>query len=97
MGEPLRREFDVIGFDPRGVGESTAVTCFDDADMDAYLYDIPENERGTDAWADELLDRHAGFAEACDANSDGILPYITTENAARDMDLLRSFGTARGR
>ncbi|MGN8551299.1 UNVERIFIED_CONTAM: alpha/beta hydrolase [Microbacterium sp. SLM126] len=90
VGEPLREQFDVIGFDPRGVGESTAVTCFDDADMDAYLYDIPENERGTDAWSDELLQRHAAFAEACDANSDGILPYITTKNSARDIDLLRA-------
>jgi len=58
--------------------------------MDAYLFDIPENERGTDAWADELLARHGGFAEACDADSDGILPYITTDNAARDMDLIRA-------
>lgn len=90
VGEPLREQYDVIGFDPRGVGQSTAVTCFDDAEMDAYLYDIPENARHTDAWTDELLDRHAAFAEACDANSDGILPYITTENAARDMDLLRA-------
>lgn len=90
VGEPLREQFDVIGFDPRGVGESTAVSCFDAADMDAYLYDIPENERGSDAWTDELLERHSGFAEACDANSDGILPYITTENAARDLDLLRA-------
>lgn len=90
VGEPLREQFDVIGFDPRGVGESTAVTCLDDAEMDAYLYDIPENERGSDAWNDELLERHTAFAEACEANSDGILPYITTENSARDMDLLRA-------
>ncbi|MFE7844155.1 alpha/beta hydrolase [Microbacterium sp. NPDC057407] len=90
VGEPLREQYDVIGFDPRGVGESTAVTCFDDADMDAYLYDVPENPRGSDAWNDELLARHAAFAEACEAGSDGILPYITTQNAARDMDLLRA-------
>lgn len=90
VGEPLREQFDVIGFDPRGVGESTAVTCLDDAQMDAYLYDLPQNARGTDAWSEELLARHAEFADACEANSDGILPYITTENAARDMDLLRA-------
>jgi pimeloyl-ACP methyl ester carboxylesterase len=90
VGEPLREQFDVIGFDPRGVGESTAVTCFDAAGMDAYLFDIPENERGSDAWNAEMLERHADFAEACDANSDGILPYITTENSARDIDLLRA-------
>lgn len=90
VGDAVRERFDTIGFDPRGVGESTSVRCFDAADMDAYLFDIPENERGTDAWADELLDRHAEFAQACDDSSDGILPYITTENAARDMDLLRA-------
>ena len=90
VGDAVRERFDVIGFDPRGVGESTAVHCYDASDMDSYLFDIPEGERGTDAWAGELLDRHADFAAACDAGSDGILPYITTENAARDMDLLRA-------
>ncbi|MFB8145468.1 alpha/beta hydrolase [Microbacterium sp. NPDC056003] len=90
VGEPVREQFDVIGFDPRGVGESTAVRCFDAPEMDAYLFEIPENERGTDAWAEELRERHAAFADACDANSDGIIPFITTENSARDMDLLRA-------
>ncbi|TDN92115.1 alpha/beta hydrolase [Microbacterium sp. BK668] len=90
IGEPLQQSYDVIGFDPRGVGESTAVRCFDAADMDAYLFDIVPDARGSAAWTEDLLDAHRGFAEACDANSDGILPYITTENAARDMDLLRA-------
>ncbi len=90
VGEPLIEQYDVIGFDPRGVGESTAVRCYDAGDMDGYLFDVPENERGSDAWNDELLERHRDFAEACEQNSDGILPFITTENAARDMDLLRA-------
>ncbi|MFZ8420372.1 alpha/beta fold hydrolase, partial [Staphylococcus aureus] len=30
------------------------------------------------------------FAQACQDHSDGILPYITTENSARDMDVLRA-------
>lgn len=90
VGDAVRDRFDVIGFDPRGVGGSTAVRCFDAAEMDAYLFDIPQAQRGTDAWAAELLEGHRSFAEACEANSDGILPYITTENAARDMDLLRA-------
>ena len=89
VGAALQESYDTIGFDPRGVGESTAVTCYDAADMDAYLFDIPADPRGSEGWTQELLDNHQAFAEACDANSDGILPYITTDNAARDMDLLR--------
>ena len=88
-GDALRDAYDVIGFDPRGVGESTAVRCLDAPEMDAYLYDIPGSPRGTPAWEAELTDRNVGFAEACEANSDGILPYITTIQAARDLDLLR--------
>ena len=44
---------------------------------------------------DGCLDRRAArtppaFGEACEANSDGILPYITTDNSARDMDMMRA-------
>lgn len=88
-GEPLTRDFDVIGFDPRGVGDSTAVRCYEGPELDAYLYDIAPGERGSDEWTEALGARNTAFAQACEDNSDGILPYITTENAARDMDLLR--------
>ncbi len=88
--DPLAEQFDVIGFDPRGVGRSSAVTCLDAAEMDAYLFDIPPGERGSDEWDDDLIARNDRFAEACEAGSDGILPHITTVNAARDLDLLRA-------
>jgi len=89
VGTVLMDAYDVIGFDPRGVGRSTAVTCFDAQDMDAYLFDIPADPRGSQGWEDELTARNERFAAACEAGSDGILSSITTENAARDMDLLR--------
>ncbi|GAA1938831.1 alpha/beta hydrolase [Microbacterium aoyamense] len=89
VGDALQERYDVIGFDPRGVGESTAVTCLDDAEMDAYLFDLVPGARGSDEWSDALIEKHEAFADACDANSDGILPFITTDQAARDMDLLR--------
>ena len=90
VGNSLIAAYDVIGFDPRGVGESTAVTCFDAAGMDAYLFDIPPGDRGSQEWEDALNARNADFAEACESGSAGILQYITTENSARDMDLLRA-------
>lgn len=90
VGDKLAEAYDVVGFDPRGVGRSTAVTCFDADDMDAYLFDVPAEPRGSAGWEDELTQRNEEFVAACEAGSDGILPYITTVNAARDMDLLRA-------
>ncbi|MET0780275.1 MAG: alpha/beta hydrolase [Microbacterium sp.] len=90
VGSALQSQFDVIGFDPRGVGESTAVRCFDAADMDAYLFDIPSDPRGSEGWIAERTQWNQEFSDACEANSAGLLPFVTTENAARDMDLLRA-------
>ncbi|MEZ3162241.1 alpha/beta hydrolase [Microbacterium sp. BWT-B31] len=88
--ERLRAAYDIVGFDPRGVQASTAVQCFDAPAMDSFLFDIPAGERNSDQWTAELEAANADFAQACDENSDGILPFITTENAARDLDLLRA-------
>ncbi len=90
IGTPLQEQFDVIGFDPRGVGESTAVRCFDAADMDAHLFDIPADPRGSAGWTAERTQSNQEFSDACEAGSGGILPFVTTENAARDMDVLRA-------
>jgi len=89
VGDALQTRYDVIGFDPRGVGESTAVKCFDAAEMDAYIFDIAPGARGSQQWEDAIMQGHADFAGACEANSGGILAFITTDQAARDMDLLR--------
>jgi len=72
------------------VGGSTAVKCLDTKQMDAYLFDIPKSPRNTAAWRAEVMASGKTFAEACANNSDGILPDITTEFAARDMDLIRA-------
>nr|WP_246286272.1 alpha/beta hydrolase [Microbacterium pseudoresistens] len=90
VGPDLIDNYDVVGFDPRGVGESTAVTCLGPEQMDDYLYTLSDAERGSDEWKAQLTDANARFAQACDENSQGILPYITTVNSARDMDLLRA-------
>jgi pimeloyl-ACP methyl ester carboxylesterase len=89
VSERLQETYDVVGFDPRGVGRSSAVACLDAAGMDEFLYALPSNERGTPAWEEEIGARNRGFAEACEKNSDGILEFITTDQAARDLDLLR--------
>ena len=90
VGADLIERFDVIGFDPRGVGRSSAVVCLDDEQMDEYNYGVIDAPRGTPEWEDELTARNQQYADACEANSDGLLPFITTVNSARDMDLIRA-------
>jgi pimeloyl-ACP methyl ester carboxylesterase len=88
--EQLRDSFDVVGWDPRGVGESTPVRCLDDEAMDEFLYGVPANPAGTDAWLAEQVEKEKAFAAACQENTGEFLAHVDVESNARDMDLLRA-------
>ena len=90
VGEPLKERFDVVGFDPRGVGRSSAVDCYDAAQMDEYLYGIVPAERGSDEWIEAVAAAHAEFGSACEQNTGELLAEVDTVSAARDLDLLRA-------
>ncbi|WP_425455704.1 alpha/beta hydrolase [Cryobacterium soli] len=86
----LQARFDIVGFDPRGVGKSSAVACYDPAQMDQYLYGLTTAERGSDAWIQEQEASAAGFAAACQDKTGALLGEVDTKSAARDLDLLRA-------
>jgi pimeloyl-ACP methyl ester carboxylesterase len=86
----LQANFDIVGFDPRGVSRSTPVSCLGPAEMDQYLYGIPDAERGSDAWIAEVTASAKQFGEACAANTGEPLEFVDTVSAARDLDLLRA-------
>ena len=89
--EKLQREFDIVGFDPRGVGESSAVSCYTDpADFDEFIYSVSPGEVGSDAWIDTVEASAEQFGKDCLAETGPLLEFIDTESAARDMDLLRA-------
>ncbi|TXK18436.1 alpha/beta hydrolase [Homoserinibacter sp. GY 40078] len=88
--ERLQREYTIVGFDPRGVGASTAVTCGDDAVLDDYIYGVVPEERGSDAWFDETERRNAEFGAECLADTGELLGLVDTRSAARDLDLIRA-------
>ena len=90
VDEELAARFDVVGFDPRGVGASTAVTCLDAAGLDSYLYDIVPGERGSDEWIAAQRTASAAFAAACEQGSGPLLAEVGTTRAARDLDVLRA-------
>lgn len=86
----LQTHYDVVGFDPRGVGNSSAVKCYKPAQMDQYLYSITPGQRGSDAWIAEQAQASAAFGLACKQNTGPLLDEVDTVSAARDLDLMRA-------
>lgn len=88
FGEDVRAAFDIVGFDPRGVGQSTPVDCGDDAVVDDYLTsDVPLNNQ---ADVEAAREKVRAFGAACLEATGPLLGEVDTVSAARDMDLLRA-------
>ncbi|MEU9352807.1 alpha/beta hydrolase [Streptomyces griseoloalbus] len=83
----LRTRYDLVSFDPRGVGRSAPVTCQSDRQLDAYFQQdaTPDDS----AERTELMDITKEFNAACEKNSERVLPHVRTTDAARDLDLMR--------
>lgn len=86
----LQDRFDIVGFDPRGVGRSTPVTCFAPDDLDKLLYGIPKGSRGSDEWITTQNDLTHKFGQACLAKTGPLLANVDTVSTARDLDMLRA-------
>jgi pimeloyl-ACP methyl ester carboxylesterase len=85
--EVLER-FDLIGFDPRGVSRSSPVKCISDRDLDAGYGAEPDPE--TQADFDELVTLNKRIGTECGAKYGADLQLFSTEQAARDIDAIRS-------
>jgi len=88
FSQDLRNRFDIVSFDPRGVGESTPVECLNGPDLDRLnaLDPTPDNPAEHDA----LVAGAQEFDQACVQNSSDLLPHMSTADAARDMDQIRA-------
>ncbi|MGW2638979.1 alpha/beta hydrolase [Streptomyces sp. NPDC001348] len=81
----LTNGYDVVTFDPRGVGRSSPVSCGDGTDRVAAA-----TEDGADAGDPKaVLEQVRKAAAECTAHSGPVLPYIGTVNVARDLDVMR--------
>jgi pimeloyl-ACP methyl ester carboxylesterase len=84
----LNRKFDLVGFDPRGIGRSAPVRCLDGPHMDTFValdgvLDDPQ-EKAAAIQADK------DFAAGCARLSGKVLPFVDTVSAARDLDVMRT-------
>ncbi|MFD7071965.1 alpha/beta hydrolase [Streptomyces sp. NPDC059913] len=85
--EKLRARYDLVSFDPRGVGRSEGVKCEDDKQLDAR-YEIDATP-DTSEEVNTFVESTKKYALACKQNSGKQLPHVGTTEAARDMDLMR--------
>ncbi len=83
----LTDHFDLVSFDPRGVGQSAPVRCIDDATKDEQLDgDLTPD---TAAELDRALRDQQDFLDGCEQRSGDLLRHMSTADVASDLDVLR--------
>jgi pimeloyl-ACP methyl ester carboxylesterase len=86
FSQALRDRFDIVSWDPRGTGRSIPLDCVDD--LDPFLIgadptpDSPEDQQQAAALT-------TAFVTGCQTRSGPLLPYVSTQATAQDMDTLR--------
>jgi pimeloyl-ACP methyl ester carboxylesterase len=84
----VRAAYDIVGFDPRGIGSSSPLVCLTNRQQDAF---IAANQNPTTPGQElALLALVQGFARSCQQHSARILPFMSTADQARDMDVIRA-------
>lgn len=88
FGSQLSNAFDIVGFDPRGVGQSDPLECIDTSQLDALIAFDPDPD--TAAERNEMDRLIHGFGQGCLDHSGALARHMSTVEVARDMDVLRA-------
>ena len=87
LSPEVAADYDIIGFDTRGVGSSVpAISC----DPSFFAGVRPDYIPATKAAEQVQINRAKTYAASCGRKYGWLLPYLTTENIARDMDSIRA-------
>jgi pimeloyl-ACP methyl ester carboxylesterase len=85
MSDEVARRFDIVGFDPRGVGLSNPILC--DAEIAFEPYPIaPQNQ----AEFALLADHNRRYGESCRRLSGPVFDFVDSVSVARDIDAIRA-------
>lgn len=88
ISDALRERYDVVGFDPRGVGASAPLKCLTDAQTDQLVAADPTPDDAAEVRSTVTLFQQ--MAARCKAGGGALLAHVGTPDAARDMDVLRA-------
>jgi pimeloyl-ACP methyl ester carboxylesterase len=87
LSPAVAAEYDIVGFDPRGVGASAPALSCDPG----FFAGVRPNYIPANAAAEQVLvNRAKSYASDCEKNFGWLLPYMTTQDVARDMDAIRA-------
>lgn len=86
----LRDSYNIVGFDPRGVGASSSVKCYSVEKTKSFLYDSSPYELGSDQDINFSKNAIKDYGQACLKNTGALLGHVDTPSAARDMDIIRA-------
>jgi pimeloyl-ACP methyl ester carboxylesterase len=89
LPQSVRDSYDVIGFDPRGIGRSTPVTC-DLTTKQQEWGNLPPYARDAADVAKRAAEVKQMAAQCARSESSWMLPHTSTANTARDMDRIRA-------
>nr|WP_296066059.1 alpha/beta hydrolase [uncultured Actinoplanes sp.] len=90
LGDSLLAKFDIVGVDPRGIGASTQVKCFESVKAQSEVlslrnvpFPVGKTEERRYVEGSKLL------GEACSTTGAKIAGAMSTAEVARDMDVMR--------
>ncbi|RKQ33631.1 alpha/beta hydrolase [Kocuria tytonis] len=84
----VRRNYDLVGFDPRGVGRSDGIRCLSDRELDEWRAE-PAFDPQKESLA-ELRTSSREIGEKCHEHSSAVVSHMDTQSVARDLDVLRA-------
>lgn len=88
FGQELRARYDIVGFDPRGTGDSSPVDCLTDAELDAYIAADPDPDDRREER--DVVAHQEEFWSGCEEKTGDLAAHVSTIEVARDMDVLRA-------
>lgn len=88
FGSELLQAFDIVGFDPRGVGQSSPVQCLSDGELDEFVASDPDPDTASERKeAGQLIQE---FGQGCAERSGELAAHVSTVEAAKDIDIIRA-------
>ena len=88
FGKRLLENFDIIGFDPRGVAKSTPLDCLTDKEVDEFI--AFDGTPDTEEEFKQSMELTNNLIKGCQKIPNNLIAHVGTQEAARDMDIIRA-------